>query len=387
MKLFSSLNRLSFWCVRHAEFSVALLVCLPSLGLAVVGLPLAVAVTNSALFVLAFFVSFGKRKKMTVTGQTVNNTSLSWSIAALAYGVLALAGWLHEQQSPAVLVVSLTTTLLLLLNERRIRRKVAFRRVARRHRQHRYWQAERNRLEKQWNERLQWLAGIQHDIRQPLHAMDLLMLNAKIKASSGKSEDLGRLQACQRWLSELAENTMEIAKMELDRAGRPPLLLSKQGTVRDVFNDILSWVRPMADSKGLAIHVCGADNLVTTDIKRLKRVLINLLHNGIRHTENGAVELAYRREKGGVHCFSVSDTGPGLPQDVIQQIEQPFDHVSGQLPKRGLGLFVVKSFCFEQGWHLTLEHSDASGTCFTVRLLDRVPCNTTHKHLRVQRQA
>jgi signal transduction histidine kinase len=370
----SLFNRLSFFVTRNADYAIALQACLPSLTSAFLEPQVSALVTTIGLAITAAMVSFGKRKKAAYL--QIPETSGVWGIAAASYFATSAVLVTIPGSASVGLTATLTSVLCLLLYERHTCRKLAFKRVARRRLQHRRWQAERSKLENQWNERLQWLAGIQHDMRQPLHALGLLIVHPSMQNDARFANLVLQLASCQRWLHELAENAMEATKIQL---GGRVVGSSESSCVSQILDDLGPWVRPMAELKGLSLELSDNDGSIQTDIRRLKRVLINLIHNAVRHTEHGKVWLEYRREKGGIHCFQVGDTGPGLPDDVIAQMFETHEALRGRLPKRGLGLYVAKSFCHELGWRLDIDRSDKRGTVFSLRLVDRIAAKRSEK--------
>ncbi|MFN7835074.1 MAG: sensor histidine kinase [Burkholderiaceae bacterium] len=361
----SVFNRLSFWVTRHSDYAVALQACMPSLTHAFLPLSTSAAISTLGLAITGALVSFGKRKKASYL--QIPETSGVWALATGCYLASAICIYLVPNSASVGLTATLTSVLCLLLYERNARRRLAFKRVARRRLQHRAWQAERKRLEGQWNERLRWLAGIQHDMRQPLHALGLLIIHPAMQNDGRFANLVIQLASCQRWLHELAENAMEATRIQLDNdiAG-----CYAACPVGELLIEMSPWIKPLADFKGLALEISADEGQVQTDVRRLKRVLTNLVHNAVRHTEQGRVWLNYHMERGGVHCFEIGDTGPGLPADVIDQLSEKGPQSRVNLPKRGLGLYVAKNFCTELGWQLEIHHSGSSGTLFTLRVLD-----------------
>ncbi len=368
-------NRFTFWLTRHADYAVAMQACFPSVSIQFLGYGGAAASCALGLAMTSQLIAFGKRKKSAQL--QVPDTSGTWLVAGGLYASLGLLAWRIPDSSQFALTASLLSSFFLLLYERHARRRYALKRIARRRMEHRQWQIERKQLEHQWNERLKWLAGVQHDMRQPLHAMDLLMVHPGMQTDPRFSQVVKQLRSCQRWLYELAENTMEVAKLQLN-GELSSVKSSSQATVAHLLSEMTPWVGPMADIKGLGLRVSDADNPIMTDTKRLKRVLLNVLHNAIRHTDSGQVWIDYTREQGGIHCFRIGDTGPGLPRDVIAQIQATGPVQAERLPTRGLGLYVVRSFCQELGWHLDVDRSGPEGTVFSIRLPDSIGNGAGH---------
>jgi signal transduction histidine kinase len=110
--------------------------------------------------------------------------------------------------------------------------------------------------------------------------------------------------------------------------------------------------------------------VISGDKRRIRQVLLNLLSNAAKFTEEGSVTLTARRRNGEV-LFSVRDTGPGIARDQQEIIFEPFiqtatgiQHAGGT----GLGLPISKSFVEAHGGRLWVESEPAKGSTFYFTL-------------------
>jgi signal transduction histidine kinase len=266
-----------------------------------------------------------------------------------------------------VLCAVLPLVLLAIITERRYRYKMARLRIAKRREQQSRWRASKRDVLAEWKKRLRWLAGVQHDMRQPLHALGLLMAHP---ALAGKDENtklvLQQITSCQAWLQDLAENIMEATRLELGEYREQKLSTISS---MDVCHALAAWLGQLAQTKGLSFTLDVKDKPMLTDVRRLKRVLGNLVFNAVEHTYEGGVELQYRfDEDEAVHRFVIKDTGPGLAEHLLATDSTEPSSFGSDLPKTGIGLYVVKRLCHEMGWYLAVENQAHGGTHIVLEL-------------------
>lgn len=281
--------------------------------------------------------------------------------------LLASVFWLSDipPALPGVAVIALLINLLAL--EFRNRRFLARKRVARRRRQHLRWQRQRRELQEQLHEGLRWMAALQHDVRQPLQALGLLLSSPRINRDAQFESLVRQLQGCHQWIYELSENATEIAAIQAHQ--QPPPEYAPADLIA-LLSSFSNWTAPLASSKGLRVNVCLPAGLtmcmVTTDARKLKRVLANLLHNALRYTPKGEVSLTLRVMTGAVE-IEVSDEADPLPEHVRSRLLNLLlpDPVKGGL-RRGLGLFVVVGFCLQMGWQLRVAKRHPTGNRITL---------------------
>ncbi|HEX4843867.1 MAG TPA: HAMP domain-containing sensor histidine kinase [Limnobacter sp.] len=287
----------------------------------------------------------------------------------------SFGGWIvsltWSQIAFAALCVVAPFVLLAVMYERQHRYQMARTRIQKRRAQQLRWRIAKRAVLSEWKDRLRWLAGVQHDMRQPLHALGLLVGHPSLEPhlTHGKTHQVIRqMTSCQRWLHDLAENMLEATRLELgeQREQRIETLSSTE-----LCKSIEGWMGQLAESKGLCFDVDVEECLIHTDARRLKRVIGNLVFNAVEHTHEGGVQFCYRRH-GGVHRFTVTDTGPGLQEDFLKRGSSTPSDFGSDLPKTGIGLYVVKRLCQEMEWNLSMCNIPHGGTSFTLELADRL---------------
>lgn len=218
-----------------------------------------------------------------------------------------------------------------------------------------------------------YVVGISHEFRTPLNAImgyaQLLAHDVAMPAS--RANGVRTILRSAEHLASLIEGLLDISKIE---AGR--LQVHRNAIrLRDFLNQIVEMFRIQADAKDLAFHFVTPKRLpdvIYTDEKRLRQILINLLSNAIKFTEAGSVTLTvdYRSQ---ITDFIISDTGPGISEADATRIFEPFERGEGAAiaatPGLGLGLTLTRLMTEILGGEISLESQPGRGSTFRVRLL------------------
>ena len=215
-----------------------------------------------------------------------------------------------------------------------------------------------------------FLASVAHEIRSPLNA---IYGYAQLLERGEGRDALGAARVIRRsaeHLAHLVEGLLDIAQVE-----GGALKLSREAIRFPEFLDqLIAMLDLQAKAKGLVLALDRAPNLpefVNTDPKRLRQVLINLLTNAIKFTDEGTVTLKveYRNE---LATFSVIDTGIGIAPGDAQRIFAPFERVggpAGERPGVGLGLAITQALVHIMGGENRVESAPGEGSRFIVRLM------------------
>ena len=218
-----------------------------------------------------------------------------------------------------------------------------------------------------------YLVGLSHELRTPLNSVfgytQILERDAAIPAPQQ-----GRVRVIRRSAEHLAgliDGLLEISKIETGR-----LQLHRNEVRLDEFlSEIVEMFRPQAEGKGLAFHYTRPDvmpEVVTTDEKRLRQILVNLFSNAIKFTDAGhvALKLSFRSQ---VATLTVEDSGVGIAPEDRPNIFEPFERGNAErtrlVPGTGLGLTIVKMLVQLMGGDVTVRSEPGKGTAFDVRLM------------------
>jgi signal transduction histidine kinase/CheY-like chemotaxis protein len=213
-----------------------------------------------------------------------------------------------------------------------------------------------------------FLAAASHDLRQPLHALVLLV--AGLKASRSGAERTAiypRVEQSLQALSNLFNALLDISK--LDAAAVVPK--ERDFSIKTVLDGCLSEFEAEARQKGLAVRARNCAVIAHSDPVLFERILRNLISNAVRYTERGGVLIACRPRRKGI-LFQVWDTGIGIPQARIPDVFEEFQQINNPQRDRslglGLGLAIVRRLCTLLGLPLELRSRVGRGTVVSVRL-------------------
>lgn len=218
-----------------------------------------------------------------------------------------------------------------------------------------------------------YLSGISHELRTPLQSIlgYAQLLGERQDTPSTHQMGLRTIQRSGQYLADLIEGLLDVSKIE---AGRLDLHIS-QFAFTDLIDQLTHMFRMQAENKGITfnLHVHNSlPNWVNADEKRLRQVLINLLNNAIKYTDQGSVDfhVTYRNQ---VAEFEVVDTGAGIPTSEQERIFMPFERVQDgetpSVPGTGLGLTIVKLLVEIMGGDIQLTSQPGVGSRFKVMLM------------------
>jgi signal transduction histidine kinase len=228
-----------------------------------------------------------------------------------------------------------------------------------------------------------YLTGISHELRSPLNAIlgyaQLLEKDASIPAH--RKDALGVIRRSGEHLADLIEGLLDISKIEAGRLD----LHQDQVRIALLIDQLVHMFRLQAEAKGLQfIFECNdrLPELVRTDEKRLRQILINLLSNAIKYTEQGSVifKLRYRSQ---VAEFTIADTGEGIAPENIERIFRPFERVrraGSTATGTGLGLTITRLLSEIMGGDVSVTSQPGKGSTFKASLM-LASINTPHKDL------
>jgi CheY-like chemotaxis protein len=232
-------------------------------------------------------------------------------------------------------------------------------------------QEERDRAQAADRAKTRFLAAASHDLRQPIHALSLLIATLAALAhrgavQSGDARDLaGKAKSMVGNLSALLNGLLDISRLD---AG---VVTVAKETVKlsQLFDHLSNEFAPAAKERGLDWRVVESALQVDSDPMMLKRVLGNLLSNAFRYTESGGVLLGCRRRGAAVE-IQIWDTGPGIPADKQAMIFEEFVQLQNPARDRaqglGLGLAIVRRAAALLQHPVKLASVTGRGSMFSV---------------------
>lgn len=220
-----------------------------------------------------------------------------------------------------------------------------------------------------------------HEIRTPLtsiigHAKIMAQIDPNTPFSSEHMEWVHSILRCTEHLQQIINDVLDLSKIE---AGRIEIE-SRPADIRQLMNDVKSMLYDTAAKKGLDISIDvdkSLPRLLTTDSLRLKQILINIIGNAIKFTNQGGIDIHVGFEKGSgdasqsILAIAVSDTGVGMTPQQISKIFAPFAQGDKSITRTfggtGLGLAISKKLANLLGGDLVVFHSEMDkGSTFTL---------------------
>jgi signal transduction histidine kinase/CheY-like chemotaxis protein len=220
----------------------------------------------------------------------------------------------------------------------------------------------------------EFLAVMSHELRTPLNAIggyvDLLAMGIRGPLTEEQTTDLARIKRSQSSLTVLINDLLNFAKAE---SGELEYHMS-EFPVRDALDRAAEVVEHQLEHRGLSfVRVDAAlDVIVKGDADKIQQIVLNLLSNAIKFTPSGGTITLESREKDDEVEVSVSDTGGGIPEDMIEAIFEPFVQVHpGRIKETGgvgLGLAISRDLARGMGAELRVGGSSSLGTEFLLSL-------------------
>ncbi|SEO84978.1 Signal transduction histidine kinase [Rhodospirillales bacterium URHD0017] len=227
--------------------------------------------------------------------------------------------------------------------------------------------AERNREVERANlAKSRFLAVASHDLRQPLHALNLFAAQLRDQTDpADRARLVARIDAAIDSMNELFNALLDISK--LDAGVLAPDVA--EFPVGHLLDRIETTFAAAAREKGLRLRVLPSRAWVRTDAILLERILLNLVSNAIRYTSRGGVLVGCRRRGDSVR-IEVWDSGIGLAEDQHRSIFGEFYQVDAPAPGGraglGLGLSIVDGLCRLLGHPIDLASRPGKGSRFAV---------------------
>ncbi|WP_162341881.1 MHYT domain-containing protein [Paenibacillus paridis] len=223
----------------------------------------------------------------------------------------------------------------------------------------------------------QFLANMSHELRTPLNAIigysEILQEEAEEIGELTFVEDLGKISKAGNHLLSLINDILDISKIEAGKMDIHLETISLSGLI----NDVITTVNPLIEASSNRLEIKSVDGDITTDVTKLRQILINLLSNAGKFTKEGTITLEVTREAVNQHngyCFRVRDTGIGMTPEQLDKLFQPFTQADSSTTRKyggtGLGLAISQRFCSLLSGDIHVDSVFGEGSTFTCWLPD-----------------
>jgi signal transduction histidine kinase/HAMP domain-containing protein len=218
-----------------------------------------------------------------------------------------------------------------------------------------------------------FLSRVSHDLRTPLNSIigftRIVLRRMEGQLPDLQKENLQKVLVSGEHLLGLINGLLDIAKIE---AGRMEIF-AETFKVDDVIHMTASTVEPMLKDGRVRLvrDIAAGIPAVHTDKEKLKQIILNLLSNAAKFTEQGEIRVSAAQENGTLK-LAVSDTGIGMKKEALDHIFEEFQQAekatSSKYGGTGLGLAIVKRLANLLGGEIGVESEEGKGSKFTVTL-------------------
>ncbi|RMH02291.1 MAG: GAF domain-containing protein [Chloroflexi bacterium] len=228
-----------------------------------------------------------------------------------------------------------------------------------------------------------FLANMSHELRTPLAAIigytELLKELAEEFEYNQLLPQLQKIEVSANHLLEMISDILDLSKIE---AGKMTLA-TQEFSIQALVENVVITAQPLVQKNNnvLTTQIAPGIGKMFADPTRVRQILLNLLSNAAKFTENGEIVFRVARETAETGedwiQFTVTDTGIGMTADQVQNLFQAFTQADPSTTRRyggtGLGLAISHRFCSMMGGEILVESEPGKGSTFIVRLPARMP--------------
>lgn len=217
----------------------------------------------------------------------------------------------------------------------------------------------------------QFLANMSHELRTPLNAIigysEMLAEEAEESGQTDFAMDLEKIRNSGKHLLALINDILDISKIE---SGKMEVYY-ESCDLGGLLQDVVTTVKPLVEANGNRLEVQLVDGAITTDVTKLRQILLNLLSNAGKFTKDGKIVLEVARENRHQlegYAFQIQDTGIGMTEEQTSRLFQPFVQADSSTTRKyggtGLGLAISQRFCQLLGGEISVTSEPGTGSTF-----------------------
>jgi PAS domain S-box-containing protein len=218
-----------------------------------------------------------------------------------------------------------------------------------------------------------FLATMSHELRTPLNSIigftGILLQKLVGPLSQEQEKQLSMIQGSAHHLLELINDVLDISKIEAGQV----VVIAEIFDMGIAIQKSVEKIKPLAQKKGLAVTTVVTPQIIeiSSDRRRVEQILINLLNNAVKFTEQGEVRLESLIENNWL-VTRVTDTGIGIKPENVDALFKPFQQIDTGLTRQyegtGLGLSICKRLVELLGGKIWVESELGKGSTFTFTL-------------------
>ncbi|HNZ10492.1 MAG TPA: ATP-binding protein [Smithellaceae bacterium] len=236
-------------------------------------------------------------------------------------------------------------------------------------------QLEEARMKAESADRLKsaFLATMSHELRTPLNSIigftGILLQKLGGPLNEEQAKQLGMVYNSARHLLDLINDVLDISKIEAGQLN----VISEPFDLRESIERVMKSSQPLADKKGIEFSSTVAPEIgaITGDRRRVEQILLNLISNAIKFTEQGYVRLQ-GEVRGDDIVIDVKDTGIGIRQEDMGLLFTAFQQIESGITRKydgtGLGLSICKKLSHLLGGEIRVESEWGKGSTFSLIL-------------------
>jgi|AP45_3_1055517.scaffolds.fasta_scaffold16725_1 signal transduction histidine kinase/CheY-like chemotaxis protein len=220
-----------------------------------------------------------------------------------------------------------------------------------------------------------FLASMSHELRTPLNAIigyaELIQEDAELDGEEQLAEDTNKILTASRHLVSLINDILDLSKIEAGKIELAP----ETFVVEELCQSLTATIAPLAINKSnnLEVEIEPLIGTIHSDRTRLRQILLNLLSNANKFTNEGVVRFVVWQDKIREQiCFTVEDSGIGIDKARQAAIFEPFVQEDNTTTRRfggtGLGLAISKHLAGMLGGDIDLQSEPGKGSSFTLRV-------------------
>jgi len=224
----------------------------------------------------------------------------------------------------------------------------------------------------------QFIANMSHELRTPLNAIigysEMLQEDAEEDKREQDAKDLSKVKSAANQLLVMINEILDLSKIE---AGRMELYI-ESFTIGQLIDDVANTITPLTQKNNNSFDInleVEPDVLMCADMVKLRQILINLLSNASKFTNDGHISLTISSKHHAVMnmmTFEISDTGIGIADEQLEKLFQPFVQADESTTRKyggtGLGLVISKHFSELMDGNIQVTSELGAGTTFTVHI-------------------